>query len=213
MKKKTLLITYRLFAMMAVAILFAACKKDSDTSTKNTKTITLYTAVYGSKATALASINGNAAQPIKHAGKIYIKDNFIFLNDQNKGIHVIDNSNPSHPVSIAFLSIPGNLDIAIKGNTLYADMYTDLLALDIANPRQARITGKLNNFFTGRNYVNGHRAFIDEQVAADWIEKDTTVPADQYPVNCNFCFDNMGPLAAAAGAIKSSTGVSFSTGS
>ena len=130
MKKKTLLITYRLFAMMTVATLFAACKKDAGTSTKGAKTITLYTPVYDSKATALASINGNAAQSIKHAGKIYIKDSFIFLNDQNKGIHVIDNSNPSHPVAIAFLSIPGNLDIAIRGNTLYADMYNDLLGFE-----------------------------------------------------------------------------------
>ena len=32
MKKKTLLITYRLFAMMAAAILFAACKKDGGTT-------------------------------------------------------------------------------------------------------------------------------------------------------------------------------------
>ena len=188
MKKKTLLITYRLFAMMAVAILFAACKKDGGTSTKNTKTITLYTAVYGSKATALASINGNAAESIKHAGKIYIKDNFIFLNDQNKGIHVIDNSNPSHPVAIAFLSIPGNLDIAIKGNTLYADMYNDLLALDITDIHHAAVTHTLENFFTGRSYVNGFSTNLDDKVVTDWIERDTVVTEQYYRYpGCDFC--------------------------
>ena len=188
MKKKTLLVTYQLFAIIAVAILFTACKKDSGTSTKNTKTITLYTPVYGSKATALASINGNAAQPIKHAGKIYIKVNFIFLNDQNKGIHVIDNSNPSHPVSIAFLSIPGNLDIAIKGNTLYADMYNDLLALDITDIHHAAVTHTLENFFTGRSYVNGFSTNVDDKVVTEWIERDTVVTQEYYPYSgCDFC--------------------------
>ena len=207
MKKSNQYISWRLLTVIGVILLFSACKK---TDTGQTKTYTIYTPVYKSKAAVLASINSSSYRSIEHAGKIYIKDNFIYLNEVNKGIHIIDNSNPSRPVQIAFLSIPGNLDIAIKGNTLYADMYTDLLALDIANPRQARITGTLNNFFTGRSYVNGHMAYIDEQVAADWIEKDTTVPADQYPVNCNFCSDNMGLFATAAGAIKSSTGTAGS---
>ncbi|MES2848040.1 MAG: hypothetical protein V4685_03205 [Bacteroidota bacterium] len=202
MKKKTLLITYRLLAIVAVAAMFTACKKEAGSvNNKNTKTITLYTPVYGSKATALASINGDANKAVTHAGKIYIKDNYIYLNELNKGIHIIDNSNAMHPVQIAFLSIPGNLDIAIKGNTLYADMYSDLLALDISNPRRAVITKKLDNFFTGRSYVNGTSVMFEDKIVTEWLERDTVVEESNYP-QCMWCeFD--GVLTANAAGVKS----------
>ncbi len=189
MKKKTLLITYRLLAIVAVAAMFTACKKEAGSSSnKNAKTITLYTPVYGSKAAALASINGDANKAITHAGKIYIKDNFIYLNEQNKGIHIIDNSNAMRPVQIAFLSIPGNLDIAIKDNILYADMYNDLLAVDITNPRRAAVTHTLENFFMGRSYVNGSPTMLDDQVVTEWKERDTVVEDYYSPFpQCPMC--------------------------
>ena len=46
-------------------------------------------------------------QEIIHPGKIYFKDNYIFVNEYQKGIHVIDNSNPASPVIIKFIEIPG----------------------------------------------------------------------------------------------------------
>src|SRR5262245_21643048 len=104
----------------------AGCSKNEQA----TRTYTIFKPVYTSKSTVLSEINSSISQPVESPGKIYIKDNFIFLNDANKGIHVFDNSDPVHPVQKAFLKIPGNLDIAVKGNTLYADMYADLLAID-----------------------------------------------------------------------------------
>ena len=108
----------------------------------------------------------------------------------------------------AFLSIPGNLDIAIKGNILYADMYSDLLALDITDPHHAKITSTLNNFFVGRAYVNGYAANMDDKIAVDWNQKDTTVPADQISPNCDFCQQGLNSSAVPKAA--SSTGVAGS---
>lgn len=200
MKKINLLISCCI--LFSIGLLFSACKKDAGNG--QTKTYTIYTPVYKAKTAVLAGINGNPSEAIKHAGKIYIKDNFIYLNDINKGIHVFDNSNPVRPVQIAFLSIPGNLDIAIQGNILYADMYDELLALDITDPRHATITSSLPEFFSGRTYVNGHYVNTNGQIAANWTEKDTTVLWEDMPANCDFCMDNMGPLAMGAAAIKSS---------
>lgn len=186
MKQNTFFITPRLLTVLLLTIFSFACKKNSNITTK---TIKLYTPVYSSKATALASINGSQSQAVTKAGKIYIKDNYIFLNDLNKGIHIIDNTNPSHPVQIAFLAIPGNLDIAVKGNILYADMYSDLLALDITNPRNVSIVSKVENFFTGRMWVNGFNTQSGDKIVADWIERDTVVEINyqRYPPLCDFC--------------------------
>jgi hypothetical protein len=183
--KKIFLLLLQLAA--AFTLFFSACSKDG--GTKNTATYTIYTnPVYKIKADVLAAINGAANTAIQHAGKLYIKGNFIYLNDVNKGIHIIDNSNPSHPVQIAFLSIPGNLDIAVKGNILYADMFADLLALDITNPHQVKLTKTLENFFIGRYYVNGMATGSDGKIAVSWDEKDTTVAVNNPPVPTDVMF-------------------------
>ena len=87
------------------------------------------------------------ARNIKQSGKIYFKDNLIFLNEPYEGIHVIDNSNPSSPHPVVFYEIPGNVDMAILGNTLFADSYIDLVALDISNIMNPEQIGRIQNAF------------------------------------------------------------------
>ena len=206
MKNNNQFISWQVFTVIGIVLLFSGCYKDNNV--RLTKTYTIYSPVYKSKEAVLAAINGASSEAIEHAGKIYIEGNFIYLNEVNKGIHIIDNSNPSHPVQTAFLSIPGNLDIAIKGNILYADMYSDLLALDITDPHHAKITSTLNNFFIGRAYVNGFAANMDDKIAVDWNQKDTTVPADQIYPTCDFCQFDLNNSAVPKAA--SSTGVAGS---
>lgn len=77
-------------------------------------------------------------RPMENTGKLYFYQDYIFINEKYEGIHIIDNSNPETPQNIGFIRIPGNIDIAIKGQTLYADNYSDLLSIDLGqfdNPR------------------------------------------------------------------------------
>jgi hypothetical protein len=80
-------------------------------------------------------------------GKIYFKDGYLFINEYGKGIHVIDNSDPANPEKIAFYEIMGNVDMAIKGNILYADSYIDLVAIDISDISNPQEAGRLMNVF------------------------------------------------------------------
>lgn len=190
--KKTISFSLLCAALVIYTFLLpAGCSKEG----KKTETYTIYNPVYKSRANVLSSINGISTTAVEHAGKLYLKDKFIYLNDVNKGIHIIDNGNPSKPVQVAFLSIPGNLDIAIKNNILYADMYGDLLALNITDPRHVKIASIIKDFFTGREWINNHLTTTDDLVAVDWIEKDTTVVIDDvspYPTNCISCEFNSG---------------------
>ncbi len=74
-----------------------------------------------------------APKKIEKAAKIYnYKDGDILLiNEKNRGIHLIDNRNPQNPINLNFIEIPGNIDMAVKGNYLYVDSFTDLVVLDI----------------------------------------------------------------------------------
>ncbi|MCM4166963.1 hypothetical protein KCTC52924_01819 [Arenibacter antarcticus] len=83
--------------------------------------------------------------PMEKSGKIYVYGDYIFVNDQFKGVHVVDNSNPKAPKKIAFIKIPRNVDISIKDNFLYADSITDLLVLDITDIQHIKMVIRLEN--------------------------------------------------------------------
>jgi len=120
------------------------------------------------------SINGNQARNIDTVGKIYVKGSYVFVNEPNQGIHVIDNSNPGHPVQTAFLRIPGNLDIAIRGNILYADMYDALLAIDISDLHHVKATSRLPGIFASRIYGYANTTNPD-WVVIGYKTRDTTI--------------------------------------
>lgn len=168
MKKLALLMT-------AAGILFSfqSCLKDD-----LTRTYSILVPVYKSKNEVYANIKSNPSQEIKSPGKIFIYGNYIFLNEIDKGVHVIDNSDPAKPVAKTFIDIPGNVDVAVKGNTLYADLYTDLVAVDISNPLQAKFLKYIPNVFPERNYTNGFVA-DNNRIIVGWIRKDTTVKLRQ----------------------------------
>lgn len=91
------------------------------------------------------SVDIVAPKPINESGKIYAYENYIFVNDKYKGVHVIDNSDPGSPQKVAFIKIAGNVDISIKGNYLYADSLTDLMVLDISEINAIRIVNRLED--------------------------------------------------------------------
>lgn len=83
--------------------------------------------------------------PINESGKIYVYGNYIFVNDKYRGVHIIDNTEPKAPKKIGFIKIPGNVDISVKGNYLYADSITDLIVLDISDIHNVKMIKRLEN--------------------------------------------------------------------
>ena len=169
MKKQNYLTALPLLGTLLLLLLSSGCDKS------NGKLYTVYEPVYASRSSVMASINGNASRSIDSVGKIYVKGSYIFLNEPDNGIHVIDNHNPTHPVQTAFLSIPGTQDIAIKDNILYADMYDELLAIDITDIHHVKVPGQLSQLFTSRAYVNGY-ATSGDQVIVGWTKHFSKTP-------------------------------------
>ena len=114
---------------------------------------------------------------MENPGKIVLLGNYIFLNEVDKGIHVIDNRNPALPRNAAFISVPGNMDLAVKGNILYADLYTDLVTLDISDPLNVVVKKYDEGVFPFRTYGNG---FYNDstKIITNWIKRDTVMTQD-----------------------------------
>jgi hypothetical protein len=157
---------------LVMMILGSSCIKD-----RCTQTYTYLKPVYRTTAEVRANIKSNAPVDIQRTGKIYLKNQFILMNEPDKGIHIIDNSNPYAPKNVAFIDIPGNIDLAVKGNILYADSYTDLVAIDISNPLQAKLVNVTEGVFPHRQYWGGFAADTS-MVITTWESRDTTVVAD-----------------------------------
>jgi hypothetical protein len=87
------------------------------------------------------------AQELVNPGRIYYKDNYLFISDRYKGIHVIDNTDPVHPANVGFINIPGCLDIAIKDNILYSDNSIDMVAIDLTGFPDFKVTERLEGVF------------------------------------------------------------------
>jgi hypothetical protein len=135
-----------------------------------------------------------AATPIETAGKIYIQGNLLFVNEKYKGIHVFDNSNPASPVNLTFIDIPGNVDLAVKGNYLYADNYVDLVVLDISTITSPIEVARIKDIFpyTIPEAVEMYPiANIDQEqgVIVGWQVKEVTEELDNNGIMPFYYFD------------------------
>jgi hypothetical protein len=86
--------------------------------------------VYMSYEVLRNSVATEANRDLVNPGKIYFKDDYIFIIENLEGIHVYDNTNPSAPVRKTFVKVPGAVDISIAGYIIYVDSFVDLVVLD-----------------------------------------------------------------------------------
>jgi len=126
--------------LFVVTCLFMSCSDDKDYEYVNVATpITISTTELR------ASVEILPAQSIVTSGKIYAYQQFIFVNDVDKGVHVIDNRNPLQPTIVNFLKIPLNRDVSVKGNYLYADSGKDLVVFDISQINDIQLIGRVED--------------------------------------------------------------------
>lgn len=205
MKKVLLSLLYMGIGLFCIGFL-SGCFKDNIT-----RTYTLYQPVLKTLTQVRADMKSSQPQPMAQTGKLNIYGRYIFLNEVNKGIHIIDNSHPAQPRNIAFINIPGNVDLAIKGNYLYADSYSDLVVFDISNPQNITAKKFINRIFPDRGgYYWGNTTNPDSvQVVTGYITKDTTIDAETYRSwnNCPNCMFYDATSAAYSTAQNNATGV------
>jgi len=87
-------------------------------------------------------------EQIKEQGKICYYEGYLYISEPEKGIHIIDNRNPSDPKNIGYIELTGNIDLAIRNNMLYADAFIDLVWFDVTNPAKPELKGRLEEVFT-----------------------------------------------------------------
>jgi hypothetical protein len=130
--------------IVAIAIIFtSACSDKVEITQKYTK----MEPVYLTPEAMRAAFTVEAPQEVSNTGKIYLYGNYVFLNQPGEGIHIIDNTDRENPEIISFVNIPGNYEMAARGNRIFADSYLDLVVLDITDPRNVVLTKRIEDIF------------------------------------------------------------------
>ena len=156
------------------------------------KIIETYTAnipIYITYEELRVSVQVETSKDLEKPGKIYFYNDYLFINEYLDGIHIIDNSDPASPQNLGFIKIPGNVDIAIKDNILYADSYVDLLALDISDLNNISEVNRIQDIFPyilppyNENYRVDNVDY-SKGIVVDWELKKVTreVEPNNYPV-------------------------------
>lgn len=109
---------------------------------------------------------------VTEASKIYIINNYIFINDKRTGFHIFDNSDASNPIKKKFLKAPGATDIAIRNNVMYINQATDLVVLTFDfNTLNAIVSKRVKNVFPELRSPDGIGFYEDGKVVVNWIQK------------------------------------------
>lgn len=117
-----------LFGLIAISIL--SCTKDYG---KVEVTYQEATAIYGDIESIRSQPLNESVRAISNPGKIYLGEDIILIGEEEQGIHVIDNTDPIHPVAVNFINIPGNREYFVKENKIYAETYYDVVKIDISD--------------------------------------------------------------------------------
>ncbi|MFT3753143.1 MAG: hypothetical protein QM800_09790 [Paludibacter sp.] len=133
-----------LFLFSLVAFALAGCED------RITETITykINEPVFMPSSTFRNSVKVSAVpHQITKLGKMCFYNDYLYISEPEKGIHIIDNRNPENPEIIGFIELMGNADLAIRNGQLYADSYIDLVWFDISNPTLPELKGRLDSIF------------------------------------------------------------------
>ena len=207
--------TKYIFSVLVLILAFTSACTD-----KVFETFKANAPIYKSYDDLRSAVKMTTSREMNSPGKIYFKDQYIFINEKMEGVHVFDVSNPNNPQNKGFIVIPGNVDIAIKDNVLYADSYIDLVSIDISNFANIKEVGRVQKIFPYTLPKYNEKlplAKLDETkgVVTGWEEKSVRQEIEQryYPIYYNGVKAEFSDLASySSGGIGGTTGSTYGVG-
>ena len=128
-------------------------------------------------------------QKITSVGKMCFYNHYLYISEPEKGIHIINNTDPANPQQTGFIELLGNADLAIRNGMLYADSYIDLVWFDVSNPALPELKGRLDSIFPtavpmtqnqyGIDYTMSYPA-VNKGIIIGWVLKEKTEEVSHY---------------------------------
>jgi len=128
-------------------------------------------------------------QKITSVGKMCFYNHYLYISEPEKGIHIINNTDPANPQQTGFIELLGNADLAIRNGMLYADSYIDLVWFDVSNPALPELKGRLDSIFPTAVPMTQNQYGIDytmiypatnKGIIIGWVLKEKTEEVSHY---------------------------------
>ena len=116
--------------MIAFSFIFSGCELKNGTEMAD---VAYFKPIFATVEELTMDISIDPPMDYAQSGKVITYGDYVFVNSPNKGIHIVDNTDPANPINKSFISLAGNIDMAIVDDHLYADMFSALVVLDISN--------------------------------------------------------------------------------
>jgi hypothetical protein len=136
-----------MYKIFLVIILAAVGLQSCDKSKGEVGEVDGFVPVYVSNTTAKTIGFSGTVKATVNAGKIVALGSTLFQVEAGTGVHVINMANPSSPVKIGFLDIPGCQEMSIKGNFIYTNNFNDLVVINIASLVNPSVVKRIDNAF------------------------------------------------------------------
>lgn len=130
---------------LTAGMLLTSCNDWNNVPNFDVEQVEGYRPIYASETEIEVVVT--APRSLVQAGKIYVLDDYLLVVEPLKGIHIINNEDPKSPKNIGFLQLAGTNDVAIRDNILYADRWTDLIAIDISNLNAIKVVSTIKGVF------------------------------------------------------------------
>ena len=161
---------------ITIILLFNSCTRGSRDIMPQPSTT--YRAILMDRSELEKSISFQASRTLKNTGKIYVKDNYLFIVENYHGVHIVNNKNPASPLAEGFITVPGCIDIAIKDDVMYVDNATDLVAINMSSLPAINVTKRIKSIFPEllppdsqtlpTNFKKDNR--LENTVIVEWIK-------------------------------------------
>ncbi len=126
---------------------------------------------------------------ISNPSKIYLYKNYLLVNEAQKGVHIIDNSDPRNPIPLNFLQIIGNNDVAVKNGVLYADQFENLVTIHLDSLENQLSKNRIVDVFENFGFYDVMPDEPDvyyecpdpsQGVVVDWVSDSVDYPCYSY---------------------------------
>ncbi len=159
--------------LLGTGLFFTSCLKDI---CDETRIFIQYDPIYLNENEIRTDISTETSRTLNNPGKIYAYKEYLFINELEKGVHVINNSDPANPNNIGFIAIPGNVDVAVKDGYMYADNYMDLVTIDINNPQNSFIVCRDEDVYSNYYFQEGRGILVGYRETEIRAEVDCNDP-------------------------------------
>lgn len=149
-----------LIGLLAISTSLTSCLEDI---CDETRTFIQYDPIYLNHDQIRIDIKSEPGRELNNPGNIYVYKDYLLINEIREGVHIFDNSDPKNPINLAFIPIPGNVDMAIQDDILFVDNYMDVISIDITDPLNPVLKDRQEDvyknyyFQEGRGFQVGYR--------------------------------------------------------